>query len=224
MGWLSNQHVSADLGDSTFLAGSLLHIDSAEENPLVGIPLGSRVNYFLCPTSSTPKGPLIHELLAHAHARHQTLQCRFGILCVVPINAETVAPGDPTGALAVQFAADSTTAAAWLENVVSMDQRVASRVQRLQQFFRDTGIEIDAGQLSEVAETQLNLPDNQSTLKFPPRINYIPESAPLRTRRDTLGIFLWHHRLRVEQRGHKLIVLPQKSPARSYPLTRKRSG
>lgn len=211
-GWLSNQWVSADLGDSTFLAGTLLHIDSADGNPLVGIPLGSRVNYFLCPTSSTPKGPLIHELLAHAHARHQTLQCRFGILCVVPINAETIAAGDPTGALGVQFAAETTAAAAWLENVVSMDQSVESRPQRLQQFFRDTGIEIDA---SALTETELHLPANPSTRKLAqdsPRINYIPDTAPRRTRRDTLGVFLWHHRLRVEQRGTKLVISARKEP------------
>lgn len=209
-GWLSNQHVSADLGDSTFLAGTLLHIDSADENPLVGIPLGRRVNYFLCPTSTTPNGPLLHELLAHSHARHQTLQCRFGILCVVSINAETAAPGDPTGALAVQFAAGTTASAAWLENVVPMEKLFASKTHRLHHFFGDTGIEIDASQLNEAAETKVNSPA-EATFPFPIQSTWT-DSAPRRTRRDTLGIFLWHHRLRVEQQGNKLIVLPRKEP------------
>lgn len=209
-GWLSNQFVSSDLGDSTFwAAGALLHVDGPNENPLAGIPLGRRANYFLCPTSTTPNGPLVHELLAHAHARHQTLQCRFGILCLVPISAETAAPGDPTGTLAVQFAAGTTAAAAWLENVVGMDQDLAP-AKRLQHFFRDTGIEIDSSQSGLTSEYPPSLLSGADKVLFRKPAPVFSKEAYRRTRRDTLGIFLRHHRLRVEQQGNKLIVLPRK--------------
>ncbi len=204
---LTNQKVTSYLGEATFYVGAPLLVDSPSADPLDGLPPFRKHNeYFLSPSSTPPNGPLIHELLSWAHAQNQTLQCRFGVLCMAPINAETAAPGDPTGALAVQFAAGTTAAAAWLETVACMDQDVASPAQRLQQFFADTGIEIDASGICFRAEMQPDLPKLPNSSEIPG----LPHFVFRRTRRDTLGIFLWHHRLRVEQRGNKLIVLPRK--------------
>jgi hypothetical protein len=206
---LSNYFIDSYLGDATFRfsAGLPLHVDSPAAEPEAGLPPFQRGKSFLSP--SHVDTPLIQDLFAHARSQHQTLQCRFGVICLVPIHAENMTPVDPTGVLSVQFNEGSRQKSAWLELVRCMDQRVTSPAQRLQLFFAETGIEIDVSQIDLPAEKQPTVQGFDGPKEPDSTWPGMPDFSYRRTRRDTLGMFLWTHRLRVEQQGNKLIVLPR---------------
>ena len=142
-----------------------------------------------------PGGPqsAFHALLICAHQRNCTLRVRFGIVTVVPIGPELLQSTDPTGALAVKFPTGSRQEKAWLEPVVHMRREIESLAERVEQFFGETGIEIDASRLNLPAEKPL----------------YLDNSTYLRPRRDVLGTFLLVNNCRVEQQGNRLVLLPR---------------
>jgi hypothetical protein len=184
------------LGDSTYEV--IANSSSAAKVPLHGIPIPP-VRFPAIGPPPLRDRPMIQDYLAAAHRMNRTLEVRFGVVCIVPIEPPPLNPAvmkvaDPTGALAVRFEKDSPQEKAWLEKVIGMDQGVVPHAKRLQHYFADTGIEIDASQVNLRWEHRPNLAD----------------STYLRTRRDTLGIFLWHHRLQVEQQGNKLMVVPRR--------------
>jgi hypothetical protein len=139
-----------------------------------------------------PTQPAVYYLLPLAHHRNCTLRLRFGVVTVLPISAELL-DADQTGALAVEFPAGSTQQKEWLEPVVHMRQDIVPHAKRIEQFFADTSIEVDASRVKLPAEYRPNLDD----------------ATYLRPRRDVLGTFLLTSNYRVEQQGNRLILHPR---------------
>lgn len=144
-------------------------------------------------TPSAPRQPVSYELLDLAHSWNRTLRVRFGILTLVPINADLPNEQDPTGALAVEFAAGSIQEKAWLKPVIHMQQDVEPHAKRIEKFFAGTGIEVDASRVKLFDQTLPKASD----------------ATCLRPRRDVLGTFLLVSNYRIEQHGAQLVLYPR---------------
>jgi hypothetical protein len=147
---------------------------------------------------------LLEQILRDFASSNATLRCRYGIVCLVPIDKQTLAEDDLAGVLQVTFTAGSEQEKDWLQLARAMPTKISAHADTVQEFLEGASFEFDVSQMQGVEPPQVS--NNEATL-----VNFerpTPDEI-LRPRRDILGIFLWRNNYCVKQEGNKLIFLPR---------------
>lgn len=149
------------------------------------------LNYELLLSTSVKddQQPFLLDLVQRLAEDDYTLQLRFGLLAVVPINRENLRDFDSFGITDVQFPTGSAEEKAWLEPIQQINSDNFQRHDYLKQLFAGTPIRIESPAAGELEPRPL-----------PVREFTTPELPCLRSRRDQLGSFLLQRRMRVVQK------------------------